>query len=401
MDSYLVPMFRNRDVESKDASTAQIPPSQRINPSQIVTHNGWSVQLRDGSYMYIRSWKKGPFNQTLIRGYKLIVPTTEDHCIQLQDKELLWVIHTDNRGHLIMEQERYASEVVRNCLIVFTNQQYGSLNYQTDAKALLEPLYFCRLKRFLPPATEMYPKRGDSSRHLRGSVEYLRAQETHDGHRLLKDGNIIPIRITDKESRDNWRGVGQTVLKGSHQEHVYENISFQQYTMADSFCGAGGASQGALDAGLKINWAFDMDSDAMATYTKRFRGRSGTECLLEECADFLARVINNPTGYIIDILHLSPPCQPFSPANTVPNEEKNAINHATFTTVEDLVRCTRPRVVTLEESHALEWPSHREWFNKLLSMFLGLGYSVRWAILGLSDYGVPQTRKRLIVVSSG
>lgn len=398
MDSYL---FRVTDAEMQDSPATQIPPSHHIDPSQITTHNGWSVQLKDGSYMYIRSWKKDNSSQSLINGYRLVSPSAEDHCLSLPDKELLWIMNSDDRGHPITEVERPASDVLRGCRIIFTNQKYEALNYNTDAGSSLEPLYFCRWKRLLPSPTQMYRKGHGASRHLIGSVEHLRARDAHGGHRVLKNGTSISVRDSDIECRNNWRGPDQTVLRGSYREEVYEDLSIQQYTVGDAFCGAGGASQGALDANLRVIWAFDMNEDAMATYKKRFAARSGTECRLEECADFLTQVMRNPTPYIVDILHLSPPCQPFSSANTTPNEEKNAINHATFTAVEDLVRFTRPRVVTLEEAHALEWPSHREWFNKLLSMFMGLGYSVRWAVCELSNYGVPQTRKRLLMIASG
>jgi DNA (cytosine-5)-methyltransferase 1 len=100
--------------------------------------------------------------------------------------------------------------------------------------------------------------------------------------------------------------------------------------------------------------------------------------------------------FIVDILHLSPPCQPFSPANTTPNAFTDAMNHATFTAIEDLIRLYKPRVVTLEETSGLSHQKHRGWFRKLLSSFVNIGYSVGWRIL----YSVPQTRKRPILVGS-
>jgi len=400
MDAYMIPVS---DAQMQDEVPAEIAPPQRIDHSSITTFPGNSVQLNDGSYMYINSLKRDSYDRAWITGYNLVCPSANDHCIRLQHKELLWVIRPDGRGNSIMEVQRQADDVIRNCRIIFTNQKYENLNYQIDAGSSVEPLYFCRWKRLLPQRYQLYPKsdKSGASRHLIGSVEHLRAFDAHDGHRLLKDSTSIPIRTSNTASRDNWRGVGQTALQGSHREQVEEDLYIQQYTMADAFCGAGGASQGALDANLRVTWAFDKDSDAMATYKKRFVARSGTECRLEECHDFLMRAMSHPTRYMVDILHLSPPCQPFSAANTVPNEEKNAKNHATFTAVEDLVRLTRPRIVTLEEADALEWPSRRLWFNKLLSMFIGLGYSIRWAVRELSDYGVPQTRKRLLMIASG
>lgn len=400
MDNYVVRLPSARHT-IPDTASPRDDPCQTIDPARITLRPGWSVQLKDGSYIYIKSWTKDPLNRTVFKGYKLVYPTTDDHCVEFQNKELLWVSHANSKRQSTTQFESSEEEVVRNCRIIFTNQSYSNLNYEQDAGNALEPLYFCRWKRVLPLTTEMYRKGEEGTRHLKGSVEHLRASESMSGCRTLKNGSSVTIRITDKEARDRWRGKGKTALGGSHQERILDDISMKQYTMADCCCGAGGASQGAFDAGLVIKWAFDMDKDAMATYHHRFFARCGTECRREECAEFLKRVKQNPKSYLVDILHVSPPCQPFSPANTTPNMEKNAANLATFTTVEDLVHATRPRIATVEESDALERKSHRSWFIKLISMFTGLGYSVRWAVLKLSEYGVPQTRTRLIMVAAG
>ncbi|KAK5064729.1 hypothetical protein LTR84_000563 [Exophiala bonariae] len=400
MEKFVVRLPPSRN-NTRGTNSSQNDPSRTIDPQQINLRPGWSVQLKDGSYLHIRSWKTDRLNRIIFKGYKLVYPNTDDHCVEFENKELLWVSYAHPKDQQVIEFERSEDDVVRNCRIIFTNQPYHNMNYEQDAGSSLEPLYFCRWKRVLPLASEMYRRRKEGTRHLRGSVEHLKPSDSMCGHRLQKSGALVPIRIGDKEVREIWRGVGVTALGGSHQEHIFDDITMKQYTIADCCCGAGGASQGALDAGLKIKWAFDMDRDAMATYTKRFFNRCGTECRLENCADFLRHVMRDPRPYLVDIMHVSPPCQPFSPANTTPNAEKNAANLATFTTVEDLIRLTRPRIATVEESDGLEKEKHRDWFIKLISMFTGLGYSVRWAVLKLSEYGVPQTRTRLIMIAAG
>jgi DNA (cytosine-5)-methyltransferase 1 len=86
-----------------------------------------------------------------------------------------------------------------------------------------------------------------------------------------------------------------------------------QYTFGDVFCGAGGASQGAKQAGLVIIWGLDNDSAAIEAY-----GLNHTGALR------FRRNAHNfpPRGYTneelrVDILHLSPPCCFFSPAQYV------------------------------------------------------------------------------------
>lgn len=83
-----------------------------------------------------------------------------------------------------------------------------------------------------------------------------------------------------------------------------------RYTYGDAFCGAGGATQGAKQAGLHICWGFDMDECALDAYEKNHPSAVAFQC---NAHDF------PPEGFPkeslrVDILHLSPPCCYFSPA---------------------------------------------------------------------------------------
>lgn len=83
-----------------------------------------------------------------------------------------------------------------------------------------------------------------------------------------------------------------------------------RYTLGDAFCGAGGASQGARQAGLHVTWGLDNDEDAITAYQLN---HPGAWPLCQNAHDF------PPSGYDtkdlhVDILHLSPPCCYWSPA---------------------------------------------------------------------------------------
>ena len=82
------------------------------------------------------------------------------------------------------------------------------------------------------------------------------------------------------------------------------------YTFGDMFCGAGGSSQGALQAGLQVRWGLDADDDAIEAYQSNHIGALPFRC---NAHDF------PPPGTTVeelrvDVLHLSPPCCYFSPA---------------------------------------------------------------------------------------
>lgn len=83
-----------------------------------------------------------------------------------------------------------------------------------------------------------------------------------------------------------------------------------RYTFADVFCGAGGATQGAVQAGLHVQWGLDIDKDALTAYSLN---HSGALPFCQNAHDFPPAGLTE-ADLRVDVLHLSPPCCYFSPA---------------------------------------------------------------------------------------
>ena len=81
----------------------------------------------------------------------------------------------------------------------------------------------------------------------------------------------------------------------------------------------------------------------------------------------------------IAILHISPPCQFFSPAKRYPGKDDEANLQALYT-VQPLLQKIRTRVGTIEQIAGLTWVKHRTQFHALLGQITALGYSVRWKV---------------------
>ncbi|KAF7898577.1 hypothetical protein EAF00_005023 [Botryotinia globosa] len=176
----------------------------------------------------------------------------------------------------------------------------------------------------------------------------------------------------------------------------------QTFTYGDAFCGAGGTTRGAVMAGLRVKWGFDFDQHACTTWRLNFPGATCYE-MSSECFVSLATPSPGssdiPNDVKVDILHLSPPCQYFSPAHTV--EGKNdEMNTASLFAVAAVIKVAKPRVVTLEQTFGILYPRFRGYFSSLICMFTSCGFSLRWAIVPLAQWGLPQRRFRLIVIAS-
>ena len=167
----------------------------------------------------------------------------------------------------------------------------------------------------------------------------------------------------------------------------------QRYTFGDAFCGGGGVSRGAQMAGLAVAWGFDRGPDQCQTWSTNFPYAEIFHC---DVTAFLGAKIDVK----IDILHLSPPCQPYSSANTRPNEKKDEANIAACFAISDLIEKCKPRLVTMENTSGL-FDRKPEWFHRFINLFLARDYSVRWSLLDMANYGVPQSRQRLIIIAAG
>ncbi|KAF2136551.1 uncharacterized protein K452DRAFT_214904, partial [Aplosporella prunicola CBS 121167] len=169
----------------------------------------------------------------------------------------------------------------------------------------------------------------------------------------------------------------------------------RKYTMADTFMGAGGASSGARQAGLLVVYGFDHNEDAVATARVNF---PTTKVYHMSAQDFIQQVL---LGRHVDILHISPPCQPYSPANTNPSVERDEENTAALFCVEELIKKIKPRIVTLEETFGLmTYEKHELWFQGLLAMIQRKGYNIRWGILEFNKLGLAQPRRRLVIFAT-
>ncbi|KAH0159609.1 S-adenosyl-L-methionine-dependent methyltransferase, partial [Aureobasidium melanogenum] len=196
------------------------------------------------------------------------------------------------------------------------------------------------------------------------------------------------LRLTENES-DFGRSTPDRVLRGRFAKCRPDHVDF-----GDIFAGGGGVSSGAREAGFKVKFALDKNSSACATYRSNFPEATVFE---EEVYSYLTTRFHPDSNTCV--IHISSVCKTLSPAHTVDGRDDEA-NAATLYVVSDILSKTRPRVCTLEQTAGALHPRHTSVFNSFVQQFTSMGYSVRWALQNLSEFGVPQSRKRLIMIAS-
>ncbi|KAI9693312.1 MAG: hypothetical protein M1822_005308 [Bathelium mastoideum] len=182
--------------------------------------------------------------------------------------------------------------------------------------------------------------------------------------------------------------------KEKQNSSVTTNQQRLKRSFGDLFSGGGGASMSAQLAGLQPCLAVDQAFDCMITYRKNF---PAVQIYTEELHDFLRKRASEWVG--IEILHISPPCQPFSPAKTRDGKNDDE-NIAAFFAVFSLLETIRPRIVTLEQTYGVLTRHGQIYFHALLGMFSSRGYSVRTKVIHHADYGSEEGRMRLIILAA-
>lgn len=159
----------------------------------------------------------------------------------------------------------------------------------------------------------------------------------------------------------------------------------------DLFCGAGGSSQGATDAGVRMVGAVDNWDIATGTYAANFPSAKGnvvTATLDDETGAELFRSVGK-----VDLLIASPECTHHSLARG--NRPRCEISRRSGWFVVRFIEDLDPEFIVMENvSMMRHWEGYRDLYETLEKRH---GFKLRAQILDAADFGVPQSRKRLFI----
>lgn len=331
-----------------------------------------TVELENGAFIRVRQDTLGPYlvghlfeRNTRLMGW---LPKTEDEVFWL------WTFpsgHPENAQPAIVKAPVSAVRQVWNlCLTPPRNTRYS---FPRDRQSSLEAA------QYKYPISEIGT--------LTCSWKYVRASDA-----TINRAEYQP-KYASRFEESSLIAVPGMEDDGDGSRHAEKALG--GYTFGDAFAGCGGMSRAALTAGFEIQWGFDMDPAAAAAYMMNF---PNTRMWDEWATEFIK--FRTDTELNVDVLHLSPPCQYFSSAHTVPGQN-DQLNIASLFIIPAILQKTNPRVATVEEVPSIMSLKHDSYFCNLIQFFTFSGYSIRWKVMRCVDFGVPQlNRCRLFVIGS-
>lgn len=166
-----------------------------------------------------------------------------------------------------------------------------------------------------------------------------------------------------------------------------------KYKVLDLFCGCGGISEGYLLAGFDIVGGIDFNEHATLTFAQNFKGAKVHNI---DINSFTNEQVLLEYGEV-DVIVGGPPCQGFSTANRHQKEKDDPRNKLFFEYIR-FVQNIHPKVIMIENVRGLLTRDNGYAINRIEEILGEEGYNISYRVLDASDYGVPQNRKRAIIV---
>ena len=162
----------------------------------------------------------------------------------------------------------------------------------------------------------------------------------------------------------------------------------------DLFCGVGGLTYGLQKAGIPVVAGIDVDDSCRFAYTHNNHSRFINKSIDEITGKEVRALFH---GAEIKVLVGCAPCQPFSSHQ---KDKKHRSKHKDWKLLYEfgrIVRETKPHVVSMENVPELV---NEQVFADFVKTLQDEQYAVNYKIVNAADYGVPQRRKRLILLAS-
>jgi len=164
--------------------------------------------------------------------------------------------------------------------------------------------------------------------------------------------------------------------------------------VVDIFCGVGGLTYGLHQAGLEVIAGIDSDQTCKYAYEHNNEGKFIHADIRELRPENIQDLFYDKG---IRIIAGCAPCQPFSTHTQKYKSSSMDIRWSLLGVFKNIVLHVQPDIVTMENVPRL---SKQSVFVEFEAALHAQGYSIWWGYVNCAEYGVPQTRTRLVLLAS-
>lgn len=175
-----------------------------------------------------------------------------------------------------------------------------------------------------------------------------------------------------------------------------KNLSKKELKVIDLFCGIGGLSHGLIKEGLDVVAGIDNDNSCKYGYEYNNKAKFIHKDILQVSAKEINKLFGAKKE-TIRVLVGCAPCQPFSRLNLKQITTQQLEPIGKFA---NLIQETLPDIVSMENVSGLADMKKYPIFKTFVDTLKKNGYKYKYEIVDASDYGVPQKRKRLVLLAS-
>lgn len=176
---------------------------------------------------------------------------------------------------------------------------------------------------------------------------------------------------------------------------IRERVANSPISAVDLFCGAGGLTHGLMRAGVKVEAGIDIDAQARHAFETNNPGAVFWDWdLSQKYSPSVEKLYDPEKKY--RLLAGCAPCQPFSKLTNGQGRHRSWDLLSHFAR---LIKGIRPELVTMENVPELA-ERGQQVFDGFLDALDANQYEYDWDIIDCERYGVPQRRRRLVLVAS-
>lgn len=173
-------------------------------------------------------------------------------------------------------------------------------------------------------------------------------------------------------------------------------IASRKIEVIDLFCGIGGLSFGMKSKGFDILAGYDLDATCRYAYETNNEAKFIYKDIKTVSADEIGALYSKDA---IRVLAGCAPCQPFS-SYAFKNKKKDPNKYDLLYEFGRLVKDTLPDIVTMENVSQILAFKDKPVLSDFVDLLKENDYRVWVKPVYCPDYGIPQTRKRLVLLAS-